>query len=247
MISVKSFGSGSKGNIYLVSNAETNILLEVGVDIETLNKFLNSQNKQYKNINAWFTTHHHQDHSLSLKHIDDYNIKCYCTYDTKIRYNISDDNFIQLIDDKVYKINTMQLKAISVNHGATECFGFIIRDKDETILFITDFMECRKKLKIFNFSQIFIECNYIEANLEYEKSKEDNEEELDRKYKRQLNTHCSLENLVIHLNEMNLTNCDKITLIHISQDLGDKDLMKNTIEEEFGIECVALLPNGIEY
>ena len=46
---------------------------------------------------------------------------------------------------------------------------------------------------------------------------------------------------------MNLDNCDKITLIHISQDLGDKDIMKNTIEEEFGIECVALLPNGIEY
>ena len=184
---------------------------------------------------------------MSIKYFDDYDIPCYITYDTKIRYNISDNNYIQLIDNKLYKINDIQIITLNVNHGATECYGFIFKDKDNMILFITDFMECKKNLKPFAFNEIFIECNYIRDMWEYQKSNENNEEELDRKYKRQINVHQSLENLVFHLKHMNLSKCDKITLIHISEDIGNRDIMKEKIEEEFGIECVALLSNGIEY
>lgn len=188
------------------------------------------------------------DHSMSIKHFDNYNIPCYCTYDTKLRYDISDDNFIQLVDNKVYKINNdIQVMTLNVNHGQCECYGFIFKDKDNMILFITDFMQCKKNLKPFAFDEIFIECNYISELWEYQKSINEDNNELDRKYKRQINTHQSLENLIVHLKEMNLSNCDKISLIHISQDLGNENQMTKTIEQEFGIECVALMPNGKEY
>ena len=77
----------------------------------------------------------------------------------------------------------------------------------------------------------------------------DNGEELINKYARQINTHMELSNLVELLNSrlFNLENVNKINLIHISQDLGNNEVMKNTIEEEFGIECSCLLPNGKEY
>ena len=185
---------------------------------------------------------------MSIKHFDEYNIPCYCTYDTKLRYDVSDDNFIQLVDNKVYTINNdIQVMSLSVNHGQCECYGFIFKDKDNMILFITDFMKCKKNLKPFAFDEIFIECNYLSELWEYQKSINENNVELDRKYKRQLNTHMELHNLIIHLKEMNLSKCDKISLIHISQDLGNMEEMKETIEKEFGIECVALMPNGKEY
>lgn len=248
MIKIKSYGSGSKGNFYLVSNSETNIVLECGIDLDNIFKAFNRNNLSFQKVNACITSHHHEDHSMCIKHFDDYDIKCYCTYDTKNRYNISDNNYIQLVDNKVYKINTIQVMTLSVNHGSAECYGFIFKDRNNMILFITDFMKCSKVLKSFPFNEIFIECNYIEENWQQQRFYNDGiTEELERKYKRQLNTHQSLENLLIHLKNMNLNKCDKITLIHISQDLGDKDLMKNTIIEEFGIDCVALLPNGIEY
>ena len=246
MIKIKSYGSGSKGNLYLVSNANTNIILECGIEIDKINKVLNENKLNYKNINACLSTHCHIDHSLSIKHFDDYDIPIYCTYDTQLRYNINENNFKQLIDNKLYKINDIKIITLKVEHGATECYGFIFKDKDNMILFVTDFMECKKNLKKFAFNEILIECNYLKELWEKESNKE-YEEEMERKYKRQINTHCSLENLVIHLNEMNLSNCDKITLIHVSEDIGNRDIMKNTIEEEFGIECVVLMPNGEEY
>lgn len=247
MIKIKSYGSGSKGNLYLVSNANTNIILECGLEIDVINKMLNLNNLKYSDINACFTSHHHSDHSMSIKHFNDYDIPCYCTYDTKLKFDINEQNFNQLIDNRVYKIGSIQVMTLSVNHGQTNCFGFIFKDKDNMILFITDFMQCIKNLKPFAFNEIFIECNYLESEWEYKKSLNDENEELMKKYKRQLNTHQSLGNLVIHLKNMNLTKCDKITLIHISQDLGNYDIMIDTIEQEFGIECIALLPNGKEY
>ena len=46
------------------------------------------------------------------------------------------------------------------------------------------------------------------------------------------------------LRKINLSYCDEINLIHISEELGNRELMKNTIIEEFGVNCYALLSNG---
>ena len=44
MINIKSYASGSKGNLYLVSNKDTNIILECGVDKNLIYKIQNIQN-----------------------------------------------------------------------------------------------------------------------------------------------------------------------------------------------------------
>ncbi len=242
MINIKSYASGSKGNLYLVSNKDTNIILECGVDKNLIYKMLNDNNLTYKNINACLTSHCHQDHSISIKLFDNYNIKCYCTYETKIKYNLNEDNFIQLIDNKKYIINSIQFISISVFHGDTENYGFIFKDNDSLVLFITDFMLLKKDLSSFKFDKIFIECNYIE-NLRKDKEII-NENENYKKLIRQLNTHMELSNLLIHLDNFDLTKCDEINLIHISEEVGDREIMKKTIEQEYGIECYCLLANG---
>ena len=247
MISIKSYGSGSKGNLYLVSNSNTNIILECGLEFNEIKKMLNKNKLQFSNINACMTSHHHIDHSQAISFIYDYNIPCYCTNETRLRYNLGYENVVPLNDNKLYKINDIQVISLKVNHGSTECYGFIFKDEDNMILFITDFMECKKNLKPFAFNEIFIECNYIEELWKLSNEKETNDYDQVNKYKRQINTHQSLNNLIIHLQNMNLTNCDKITLIHVSEDIGNRDIMKNTIEEEFGIECVSLLASGLEY
>ena len=231
--------------MYLVSNHNTNIILECGFDYDSILTMLNENNITFKDINACFTSHFHIDHSMSIKTLDELGIPCYCTYETKNRYNISHNNSIELQDNKIYKINSIQILSFIVDHGQCECYGFILKDKDSLILFATDFKKCDKNLKKFAFNEVFIECNYVEELLVY--NKEHVEDEFNKKYYRQINTHMELENLIIHLKEMNLEQCDKITLIHISQDVGDSKFMKRKIEREFGIECVALLPNGEEY
>ena len=46
------------------------------------------------------------------------------------------------------------------------------------------------------------------------------------------------------LRNINLSYCDEINLIHISEELGNRELMKQTIIEEFGVNCYTLLSNG---
>ena len=248
MIKLECFSSGSVGNFYLITTTNTNIVLECGVHCDYINQVFNKKNLFYKDINACITSHSHTDHSLSIKHFENYNIDCYCTYETYIKYKLN--NYNQLYDNKIYKINDIQFLSFNVNHGDCECFGFIFKDKDSLILFITDFMECRKKLSKFAFNEIYIECNYIEDlwsnNVQDLENENNDDENKNRKYHRQINTHMNLDNLVTHLKKMNLSKCDKITLIHISKELGNIDKMKNRIIEEFGVECFAFLPNGKE-
>ena len=248
MIKIKSYGSGSSGNCYFLTNNQTNIILECGLNEETINKILNDNNIEYKDISACITSHCHNDHSLNIKLFQDYGIKCYCTYETKLRYLLKEDNFIPLKDEMYFKIGNIQVMSFRVNHGKTECYGFIFKDKDSMKLFITDFMSFEADLSDFKVDEIFIECNYVENNLELARENNDSSF-LKTKYDRQLNTHCSLENLITLLqsNKINISNVNKINLIHISKDLGNKDLMKNTIIEEVGIYTTCLLPNGEEY
>lgn len=59
MINIKCYASGSKGNIYLVSTNNSNIILECGVSKEVINRMLNDYNLQYQDINACITSHSH--------------------------------------------------------------------------------------------------------------------------------------------------------------------------------------------
>ena len=59
MINIKCYASGSKGNIYLVSTNNSNIILECGVSKEVINRMLNDCNLQYQDINACITSHSH--------------------------------------------------------------------------------------------------------------------------------------------------------------------------------------------
>lgn len=59
MIKIKCYGSGSRGNLYLISSEKTNIILECGVSKEVINRMLNDYNLQYQDINACITSHSH--------------------------------------------------------------------------------------------------------------------------------------------------------------------------------------------
>lgn len=59
MIKIKSFGSGSKGNIALIQNKETNILLDCGLAKEVIIKKLGNCGLLITDINAILVTHAH--------------------------------------------------------------------------------------------------------------------------------------------------------------------------------------------
>lgn len=259
MINIKSYGSGSQGNFYYLTtthNNNTKIILECGLDIETTKNIFPKENILISDINACITSHHHIDHSCSINFFQEYNIPIFCTNETCDRYNMLYGRFNMphiLKNYKMFKIKELVFLPFNVEHGNAECFGFVIFDTidNDTMLFITDFSNCKKDFNKYKIRQIYIECNYVDEYLENAILSDKNEtnENNDffskkRKHQRQLNTHLSLKNLVEILRNINLSYCDEINLIHISEELGNRELMKQTIIEEFGVNCYTLLSNG---
>lgn len=248
MINIESFASGSSANFYIATTGKTKIILECGVDEDMIFSAMNRAKMKFEDINACFISHSHLDHAKNVKFLQNRGIHCYCTVETFNRYLLNMEDTTILEDEKNYLINNeLYVKPIRVNHGKTECYAFILADKEDIVLFMTDFMSFDKTLLNFNFTQLWIECNYIESKLNVKLENEENEF-MKTKHLRQLNTHQSLNNLIFNLkNKININKCTEINLIHISKDVGNYELMQNAIEDEFGIPTYAILWNGAKY
>lgn len=240
MIKIEVFNSGSKGNMYLVENENTKILLECGVN---KNKLINTLWKEKRlnvaQLDACLVSHFHKDHSESIDYVSRY-IDIYSNEQVAEKFTNSNVKIIGNQD--VLKIGSIRIKVISVYHGEALNTAFIFRDNDNTIFFGTDFSKMSANLSNIKFNSIFIEINYIENILKdlikYYSVEENLDEGKIHKLTRQLNTHLSLENAIdVFLSNWDLSECSEIIAIHISEDVGNRELIKNTIEERLNIPC----------
>lgn len=231
MIKIKSYGSGSQGNCYLVSNEECNILLECGFNINYIIKRLIADNVKISDLSSVFISHVHKDHSMALHDLHDYMIPIYCSNQTIQKYNLSNVN--DLSKKSFIKIKNIDVIALRVKHGDCECYGFIFHDEDSTILFLTDFMLMEYDLSEFKFDEIFIETNYCENKINQILENENADNLI--KVQRQINTHCSLENAITYLKNMNLSKCKKINGIHLSKEFANEKEIIFKIQNQFGI------------
>lgn len=228
MIKIKCFRTGSSGNCYLVSNQETNILLECGVNNNLLRNILNNNNLLLTNIDGCLVSHSHKDHAESIEYVSQYT-NCYVNEETLDKYNVFKGT--KIVDNQVFNIKTINCLTFIVKHGETECNAFILNDNDSLILFATDFNYFQQDLTDFEFNEIWIECNYqrnmIQDLISHERDK----------YLRQPNTHCELDILINYIlcKKINLNKCNKIVLIHSSEELLDKENARKKVESKFGI------------
>lgn len=59
MINIKIFASSSKGNLYLIQNENTNILLECGLDSKKIRSYLSANRLLITDLNACIISHWH--------------------------------------------------------------------------------------------------------------------------------------------------------------------------------------------
>ena len=245
MITINNYASGSSGNCYIVKNENTAILLECGVDADTLiNNILYKSNNRMTlaQLDGCLISHKHSDHLgfgkyETIRKVNQYT-KVYACQNVYDKYTF--DGFI-ICDNLNFTIGTIRIKAIAVNHGKTPCYAFIFKDNESTIFWGTDFIGFKTlNLSKFQFTEIFIEVNYITEKLQalLEKSIEEEDTTKEYKFTRQLNTHMSLYNCITYfLKEWDLSKCKRITALHVSKEAGDVKVIKETIEKCIGIEC----------
>jgi len=115
-------------------------------------------------------------------------------------------------------------------HDVDGSLGFIINDREDILLFLTDTAYC--KYTSSGISIIMIEANFSEPILQ---------RNVDAglidpaRAKRVRENHMSIERVIDFLKANDLSKCRAIHLIHLSDGNSDSDLFKRMVQEQTGV------------
>lgn len=136
--------SGSQGNLCYVKTSDASFVIDAGISNKRMQAYFNEHNIVDK-IDAMLITHEHTDHISGLKVISK-NLGCpvYMTMGTKdgslrkIPDSLS-NAFVKIINNQeVFYVNNTKITAIPTFHDALDPCGYMIEDKGEKLVYITD-------------------------------------------------------------------------------------------------------------
>ena len=147
--------SGSKGNATIVVSNKSVLLIDMGITLKRLEEGLAVINLSLKDIMGALFTHNHTDHISGIKFIS-----------PKIMYALegtlpsSLSNVINLYEP--FLVGDFTITAFKTSHDATNPCGYLIKDADETLMYMTDtgvFIEDNLPL-VKNPTYLIIESNH---------------------------------------------------------------------------------------
>lgn len=130
MIRFLILGSGSKGNATLVYDDTTLFQIDMGLPFCRVKAGLESLHKTKKDIQAILITHEHSDHisGLSVEH----NVPVFSGEGTLPH----PDRFLKA--NESFALGDFSITPFSVSHDAANPMGFLIKEKDESLVYVTD-------------------------------------------------------------------------------------------------------------
>ena len=132
-------GSGSKGNSTLLIGNDKKILIDVGFSYPKMTVLLGEYNLVPSDIDAVLITHTHKDHIGGLSTFIKKNM-------TPVYTNIvMQEELSKIISEEVMKVNDdnfeigeFKIEAIHTSHDAPGSVGFVIKDGDSSLVYVTD-------------------------------------------------------------------------------------------------------------
>ena len=227
-------------------------MVECGISMTDIRTKLNAKGIMLSSIKACLITHAHSDHSMSAKKILASGIPVYASEPTIRLINLLGGHSLAIL--KPNKITDgIYVLPFEVEHDCEGSVGFVIKTKEETVIFVNDHKRWSVNLINIKPDYVFIECNYDHAMVyaqyhELKKLKstetlsQEEEKEVNIKieqHERNINSHCSLAGTIRGLQKLNLSNCKAIFLIHLSDRYANEYKMKNEIQNKFNIRTYA--------
>ena len=226
--------SGSEGNCTYVEAGSHKILIDLGMNLKYITTKLSEIEISPNEIDSVLISHTHNDHINCL----DSFIKKYdpTVYMSEIMYNeISNDNKIKQYDNvKFYNddffIDDIKIELIKTSHDTADSRGFIVNEKDNNVVYITDTGYLNQKFfnKLKNKDIYLFESNH------------DVEKLINGKYPKWLKDrvvgpygHLSNKDASIYLSKIIGDKTKKIVLMHLSKENNTEELALNTIYEIF--------------
>ena len=235
---VQTIASGSKGNCTIVLCNDTNLIIDMGISYLTLKNSLEENSLSFDNFKGILITHCHKDHTKGLSSlIKKTNIPVYIPekmYDS-IKEYVPYPRCI-IIDDEFY-INDVKINLLHTSHDAPCSVGFIIRNNDKSLVYITDTGYINRKIlnNIVGKDCYIIESNHDEVML------------MDGPYPRFLKErvisdkgHLSNTTTAKYLQKIIGSNTKTIVLAHLSETNNTEELAYNTTHDLLNNENIDL-------
>lgn len=213
-------GSSSAGNGYLLQDSQGNsLILEAGVKLKEIKKLLDFD---ISGIHGCLISHRHGDHIKYATEMMDAGIDIYTGDDN----NLSGHRFIPIKEKEQRKIGPFRVKSFPLIHDV-QTFGYLIEHEESgKVCFITDTKYCKYTFPGLN--NIIIEANYCEEIM----TKRFLDGTLNAVVRaRTQESHMSFQNTLEFLSANDLSQVNRIVLVHLSSGNADpENFLKRTIE-----------------
>lgn len=237
MLKIKPIASGSSGNCYYVSDGETNILLDCGIPVQKIKEFLWNERKKLSDIDACLVTHSHGDHIKSAQKLADMGTVVVMSRETAETYGFTSEAKNLIVTEPFYsmegsysKFGCLYVYAFYVEHDAPGTFSFLLSNKDEKVLYITD-------TPYFQYDFDGITHLMIEANNDPNIIAQNVAEgKINAAHAaRVVKNHMSIETCLKTIERMDRSRLKEIWLLHLSKDNAGDDF-KRRVQEVAGCE-----------
>lgn len=228
--------TGSQANCYVLSDSDgESLVLDAGVPA----KRVLPRVPDVRNIAGCLVTHEHNDHGKYWQDWQRRGIATAMSAGTWEALKSDDGAGLRPLICKALKrfhLGSFAVMPFGVQHDAKEPFGFLIRHRrtGETALYATDTYYLRYTFPGVNYW--LVECNYCEDMV-----RDDTDPKLAKRLEA---SHMSLRRLRDALAANDLTEADKIVLVHLSDSRSDESRMVSEIYQDTGVETIAA-ENGI--
>lgn len=227
MIEITTLATGSTGNCYHISDSRTSLLIECGISFKDIQRGLNFKTSE---IEAVLVSHDHKDHCKAVQDVANRGLDICMSEGTKAALGIEHHRLKTMKNKEAIQIGSWKVLGFDLQHDAAEPFGFLIESEGgERILFASDTYYI--KYKFTGITHLLIECNY---SLEIINQKLADGSIPLFLAERIMNSHFSLENLLVFLKANDLSRVREIHLLHLSDSNSNEEEFKKAVQAATG-------------
>ena len=230
---IKILASGSSGNCYLISDGQTNLLLDAGIPIKEIQKGCGFG---LTGFDGCLVTHEHNDHAKAAGQLMERSVDVYTSQGTAAAKGWRGHRLNIVKSMEHFNIGTFTVMAYDVEHDSPEPLGFLLYSQEtkEKLLYFTDTFYLRYRFD--GLTHIMCECNYdrdiLLTNVKSGKIGS-------FAAKRVMRSHMSIDALSEMLKANDMNHVRQIYLLHISDRNGNAGSFKERVQKLTGAEVYA--------
>ena len=236
MLEFVSFGSGSSGNCYYLGNDEGAVLIDAGISIRKLKRYMKEHGLTFSSIKGILITHDHADHVKAVGHVsNEFNLPVYTTElvhkgigrTNHAKKKLDGKNVIVIEKETEFSVSGFNITAFTIPHDSMDNVGYCIKCGDKTFTIMTDVGRPTDTVKAY-----IGKTNYLVLESNYDK-----EMLVNGKYPKILQDrimsgtgHLSNQQTADTLAECFHKDLRNVWLCHLSEENNHPELARKTIE-----------------